>query len=155
MISLKIMKLFIVTALILTSVFSYAESMNLSCQGTEQEWTSYGGNSKDKKITKSYSIKDKKYGLMVCSVWTERSIYCRGGVTSTYIGSNFTGGMSVELFLDRISGAVREITKDKGLMEVEKINPNPFGFERTIKEQEVFETRTEFYGTCEKAVKKF
>jgi hypothetical protein len=152
-------KIVVPSLLMCTSLIVYAQSINLRCEGIEQEWTSYSGKNQDIKRIKSYSIVDKKIGHINCSVWNEKKIYCYGGLRTEYVrndgGMNYIGGISITLLFDRISGTIKETIEDRGVRSIETINPNPFGFDRTTKLQEEFKTINEFSGSCEKATKKF
>jgi hypothetical protein len=61
-----------------------------------------------KTLAKSYEIKDTRMGLMN-RVWTDRIIQCSGGVTIKRNETSFVGGVNVNLTIDRISGAAKEI----------------------------------------------
>jgi hypothetical protein len=133
-----------------------AETLQLSCDGTETELNSISGNSSVKNTSKSYFIENRKIGNMDCTVWTDRVIYCTGvGTIRKADGSNREiSRTTINVQFDRLSGSVKEVVDSNMIVEIDAVSSNPFGF-GTYKKEVNVKSRTVFEGVCTRASRKF
>jgi hypothetical protein len=132
-----------------------AEPIQLACSGTQTEWDSVYGSTPSKSISKSFVIENRKIGNMSCTVWTEKTIFCTGGATMRKADGSIVGSTKINVEFDRLSGAVKQEIIQNTIVEIDAANPNPFGFDRTYKEDVNVENHTIFEGVCARASRRF